>query len=148
MKQKSRYLTNFKPPEIFSVVGTTGIMGNLFTLIVLCSSPSIRKKTVNMFLISQTSAGSALRCGSHRHCLGRCLDAGENLPRPYRSGSAHAKSSKFCFHKGKSAQRSGSLQRCCAYGRGSTLSQGLGNTPVGTPVGTLGHCPKLLTLTS
>ena len=36
------------------VSGTTGILGNLFTLIVLCSSSTIRNKTVNMFLISQS----------------------------------------------------------------------------------------------
>ena len=34
--------------------GTTGILGNGLTLIVLCSSAVIRNKTVNMFIISQS----------------------------------------------------------------------------------------------
>ena len=34
--------------------GTLGILGNGFTLIVLCSSVTIRNKTVNMFIISQS----------------------------------------------------------------------------------------------
>ena len=34
--------------------GSVGIIGNGFTLIILCSSPRIRNKTVNIFLISQS----------------------------------------------------------------------------------------------
>ena len=37
------------------MVGCIGIFGNGLTLVVLCSSASIRRKTVNMFLISQSS---------------------------------------------------------------------------------------------
>ncbi len=34
--------------------GSVGVVGNLLTLVVLCSSASIRNKTFNMFLISQS----------------------------------------------------------------------------------------------
>ena len=34
--------------------GSIGLFGNLFTLLILCSSASIRNKTFNMFLISQS----------------------------------------------------------------------------------------------
>ena len=37
------------------LLGTVGVIGNLFTLIILCSSSSIRNKTFNMFLISQSA---------------------------------------------------------------------------------------------
>ena len=37
------------------LAGSIGIIGNVFTLLVLCSSASIRNKTFNiMFLISQS----------------------------------------------------------------------------------------------
>ena len=36
------------------LAGSIGIIGNVFTLLVLFSSTSIRNKTFNMFLISQS----------------------------------------------------------------------------------------------
>ena len=36
------------------ISGSVWIFGNGFTLIILCSSPKIRNKTVNIFLISQS----------------------------------------------------------------------------------------------
>ncbi len=55
------YPTSSEPPSwssystITTAIGLVGILGNVFTIVVICSSKTLRKKTVNMFLINQSA---------------------------------------------------------------------------------------------